>query len=154
MLRIMERDQCSSRKASEVQARDVAGSCIRPGRGCRESHFGVPHPNPEVSVGESIEAHAWLRAEWVREMNAVCKRRENWGGEVWSCLYTQMRLLETGWLEIGHDQFHHLGRGGGVHKIYCGGICVGIFKALIGSLTSCVLLSLCRIPRWLLWTRK
>lgn len=24
-----------------------------------------------------------------------------------------MRLLETGWLEIGHDQFHHLGRGGG-----------------------------------------
>lgn len=41
-------------------------------------------------------------------MNVVCKRRENWGGEVWSCLYTQMRLLETGWLEIGHDQFHHL----------------------------------------------
>ena len=41
------------------------------------------------------------------------KRRENRGGEAWSCLYTQMRLLESGWLEIGHDQFHHLGGGGG-----------------------------------------
>ncbi len=36
---------------------------------------------------------------------------------MWSCLYTQMRLLETGWLEIGHDQFHHLGRGGVVRRI-------------------------------------
>lgn len=33
---------------------------------------------------------------------------------MWSCLYTQMRLLETGWFEIGHNQFHHLGKGGGV----------------------------------------
>lgn len=89
-----------------------------PGRavGRLESHFVVPHPNPEVSAGESIEVHAWLRAEWVRKINALCKRRENWGGEVWSCLYTQMRLLETGWLEIGHDQFHHLGKGGAVKK--------------------------------------
>lgn len=91
-------------------------------QGCRESHFEVPHPNPEVSVGESIEVHAWLRAEWVMEMNAVCKMRENWGGEVWSCLYTQMRLLQTRWLEIGHDQFKHLGRGGGIYEICCGGI--------------------------------
>lgn len=36
-----------------------------PGRavGKLESHFGIPHPNPEVSAGESIEGHAWLRGE-------------------------------------------------------------------------------------------
>lgn len=55
-------------------------------------------------------------------MNAVCKRRENRGGEVESCLYTQMRLLESGWLEIEHDQFHHLGRGGAAFKICRGGL--------------------------------
>lgn len=49
-----------------------------PGRaaGRLESHFGIPHPHPEAPAGESIEAHAWLRAERVGEMNAVCKRRE------------------------------------------------------------------------------
>ncbi len=38
---------------------------IVPGRAAErlESHFGVLHPNPEVSTGESIEVHAWLRAE-------------------------------------------------------------------------------------------
>lgn len=50
------------------------------------------------------------------------KRRENRGGEVESCLYTQMRLLESGWLEIEHDQFHHLGRGGAVFKTGRGGL--------------------------------
>lgn len=106
--------------ASNVTERCRRQGCWaqEPGRavGRLESHFGVPHPNPEVSAGESIEVHAWLRAEWVRKINALCKRRENWGGEVWSCLYTQMRLLETGWLEIGHDQFHHLGKGEAVCK--------------------------------------
>jgi len=101
--------------ASDVTERysrqDLAGM-----QGRLESHFGISHPNPGVSAGESIEVHAWLRAEWEGEMNALCKRRENWGGEVWSCLYTQMRLLETGWVEIGHDQFHHLDRGGAVCK--------------------------------------
>ena len=74
MLGIMERDLRSSGEAGEAEESDVAGGCIRrdgvmrptgPGRaaGRLESHFGVPHPNPEVSAGESIEAHAWLRAE-------------------------------------------------------------------------------------------
>lgn len=36
------------------------------------------------------------------------------------CLYTQMRLSEAGWLEIGHDQFHHLAGGGGVYNMRCG----------------------------------
>lgn len=46
--------------ASDMTERDAG-----PGRaaGRLESHFGVPHPNPEVSAGESIEVHAWLRAE-------------------------------------------------------------------------------------------
>lgn len=129
LLRIMQSNLCSS-GSTHSQAKKRRGMLLEaasdmterssqqdsPGRaaGRLESHFGVPHSNPEVSAGESIEVHAWLGAEWEGEMNAVCKRRENWGGEVWSCLYTQMRLLETGWLEIGHDQFHHLGRGGDV----------------------------------------
>lgn len=48
---------------------------------------------------------------------------------MWSCLYTQMRLLETGWVEIGHDQFHHLGRGGGAGKIVrrCGELNVFVY---------------------------
>lgn len=95
------------RRDEEVQPLGPDGAAGR-----LESHFGVPHPRPEVSAGESIEAHTHgcELNEWGRWMQCV-KRRENWGGEVWSCLYTQMRLLETAWLEIGHDQFHHLGGG-------------------------------------------
>ena len=78
-------------------------------------------------------------------MNAVRKRREKRGGEVWSCLYTQMRLLESGWVEIGHDQFHHLGGGGGVCKNLLPRVHMHIQR-----LTSCILLSLCRIPGGLL----
>lgn len=75
-------------------------------------------------------------------MNAVCKRRENRGGEVESCLYTQMRLLESGWLEIEHDQFHHLGRGGAVVKTGRGGLWRVFYaqsKSLAEKLTLCVL---------------
>lgn len=133
----MERDVCSSGRAGEP----CRWKLPQTRQGCGKSHFGVSHPSPEVSAGESIAAHAWLRAEWVKEMNAVCKRRENWGGEVESCLYTQMRLLESGWLEIEHDQFHHLGGGGAVFKICCGGLWrfYAHSKSLAGKLTLCVL---------------
>lgn len=139
--------------ASDITVRcsqkDLAGL-----QGRLESPFRMSYPNSEILAGESIEVHAWLQAEWEWEMNAVCKRRENWGGAVRSCLYTQMRLLETGWLEIGHDQFTQTGMELYVklHVLPWGP--VDLFKAVKQSLTCCFLLPFCRIPRWLLWTRR
>lgn len=85
-------------------------------------------------------------------MNAVCKRRENRGGEVESCLYTQMRLLESGWLEIEHDQFHHLGRGGAVFKTGRGGLWRFLCTVEVFGGEANPVHSLCRVPGGLLRT--
>lgn len=61
---------------------------------------------------------------------------------MWSCLYTQMRLRETGWLEIGHDQFPHLGRCGAVNLHTAQGdwgcfLCTAYSKSPTEGLTPC-----------------
>lgn len=97
---------CAAREATgNMYGRDFlfffGGSCIIPGRAAGGSSFwGSSSKSRSFSMGgagRSIEGNAWLRAEWVREMNAVCKKAGElrWrGGE----LFIHSNEAVGGWL--------------------------------------------------------